>query len=52
MSAVQAAPAVRGIVFDKDGTLFDFAATWEAWAVAFLLRAAEGDAVVDALRQQ
>ncbi|KZY06249.1 MULTISPECIES: HAD family hydrolase [unclassified Sulfitobacter] len=44
MSGAQAAPAVRGIVFDKDGTLFDFAATWEAWAVAFLLRAAEGDA--------
>ena len=34
---------VRGIIFDKDGTLFDFAATWEAWAVAFLLRAAGGD---------
>ena len=28
--------AVRGIVFDKDGTLFDFASTWEAWAQAFL----------------
>lgn len=23
---------VRGIVFDKDGTLFDFNATWAAWA--------------------
>ena len=31
--------AVKGIIFDKDGTLFDFAATWEAWAQAFLLRA-------------
>ena len=31
---------VRGIVFDKDGTLFDFATTWEAWAAAFLMRAA------------
>lgn len=34
---------VKGIVFDKDGTLFDFAATWEAWAKAFLLRASSGD---------
>ena len=34
---------IKGLVFDKDGTLFDFAATWEAWAVAFLLRAANGD---------
>ena len=30
--------AVRGVVFDKDGTLFDFARTWEAWALAFLDR--------------
>ena len=35
---------VRGIIFDKDGTLFDFGTTWEAWAAAFLLRAARGDA--------
>ncbi|MFD2738971.1 HAD family hydrolase [Sulfitobacter aestuarii] len=34
---------IRGLLFDKDGTLFDFAATWEAWAVGFLLRAAQGD---------
>lgn len=37
-------PPVRGIIFDKDGTLFDFATTWEAWAAAFLRRAADGDA--------
>jgi phosphoglycolate phosphatase len=36
---------VRGIVFDKDGTLFDFRTTWEAWAAAFLVRAAGGDRV-------
>jgi phosphoglycolate phosphatase len=24
--------AIRGIIFDKDGTLFDFQATWGAWA--------------------
>lgn len=34
---------VKGLLFDKDGTLFDFAATWEAWAEAFLLRASQGD---------
>ncbi|WP_299726102.1 HAD family hydrolase [uncultured Tateyamaria sp.] len=31
------------MIFDKDGTLFDFATTWEAWAAAFLLRIAGGD---------
>ncbi|MGJ8625652.1 MAG: HAD family hydrolase [Sulfitobacter sp.] len=35
---------IKGLIFDKDGTLFDFAATWEAWAVAFLSRATGGDA--------
>lgn len=34
---------VKGLCFDKDGTLFDFAATWEAWAKAFLRRATGGD---------
>jgi len=34
---------VQGIIFDKDGTLFDFATTWEAWAAAFLMRVAGGD---------
>ena len=33
---------IRGIVFDKDGTLFNFVATWESWARAFLLRIAGG----------
>ncbi len=31
------------ICFDKDGTLFDFGATWEAWATSFLLRVADQD---------
>lgn len=31
---------VDAILFDKDGTLFDFATTWEAWAKAFLMRLA------------
>lgn len=39
MSAVP----VRGVVFDKDGTLFDFGTTWETWAGAFLLRVTQGD---------
>ncbi|MBU2982916.1 HAD family hydrolase [Lentibacter algarum] len=30
--------SVKGALFDKDGTLFDFASTWEAWALAFLNR--------------
>lgn len=44
---------LRGILFDKDGTLFDFSMTWEVWAASFLRRigqneehaAALGDAV-------
>lgn len=35
--------AIRGIVFDKDGTLFDFTATWSAWAMTFLGELAAGD---------
>lgn len=34
---------IKALIFDKDGTLFDFAATWEAWAQAFLLRLCAGD---------
>lgn len=34
---------IDAILFDKDGTLFDFGATWEAWAEAFLLRATGND---------
>ncbi len=28
--------AVRGVLFDKDGTLFDFHATWSVWTVKFI----------------
>lgn len=38
------ATQIRGVVFDKDGTLFDFQATWNAWAQHTLLDLAEGDA--------
>ena len=34
---------LQGLIFDKDGTLFEFSATWEAWAQALLLRITDGD---------
>ena len=34
---------VDAIIFDKDGTLFEFGATWESWAESFLLRVTGGD---------
>jgi phosphoglycolate phosphatase len=34
----------QGILFDKDGTLFDFHATWGAWAQGLLTELAAGDA--------
>jgi len=34
---------ISALLFDKDGTLFHFAATWEGWAEAFLLRACRND---------
>jgi phosphoglycolate phosphatase len=32
-----------GVLFDKDGTLFDFQATWSAWTAALLDELAAGD---------
>lgn len=32
-----------GLIFDKDGTLFDFHATWSAWAQELIDRLAGGD---------
>lgn len=37
---------VDGLLFDKDGTLFDFGATWNAWAAGMIHRFAEGEAEV------
>ncbi len=34
---------IKGILFDKDGTLFDFHTTWGAWAATFFLDLAGGD---------
>lgn len=35
---------ISGILFDKDGTLFDFHATWSGWANRVLTDLADGDA--------
>jgi phosphoglycolate phosphatase len=35
---------ITGILFDKDGTLFDFQATWGAWTRALLEELSDGDA--------
>lgn len=38
--------AIKAILFDKDGTLFDFRGTWDAWAAGFLPELSGGDADV------
>lgn len=35
---------VDGIIFDKDGTLFDFGSTWNIWAAEMIPQMANGDA--------
>ena len=43
-------PDVRAVLFDKDGTLFDFARTWNAWSLEVLNHLSGGDeALADAL---
>ncbi len=37
---------IQGIIFDKDGTLFDFNATWGAWTRGMLADEARGDAAL------
>ncbi|WP_239479891.1 HAD family hydrolase [Actibacterium sp. 188UL27-1] len=34
---------LRGLIFDKDGTLFDYQKTWGPWAVAFVEEISGGD---------
>lgn len=35
---------IDGLIFDKDGTLFDFRSSWGRWAAGFLSRVAPDDA--------
>jgi len=37
---------IKGVLFDKDGTLFDFNATWGAWTLTLLKSEAGGDQAV------
>lgn len=37
------AEMIRGLLFDKDGTLFDFQKTWGVWARGFILEMTGGD---------
>lgn len=37
---------IKGVVFDKDGTLFDFQATWGAWSREMILAEAGGDPIL------
>lgn len=36
---------ISALLFDKDGTLFDFARTWNGWSMSVLTDLAQGDAV-------
>ena len=40
-------PTVRGILFDKDGTLLDFHATWQPINARIIQMAAQGDAALE-----
>jgi phosphoglycolate phosphatase len=40
--------AIAGLVFDKDGTLFDFDATWGGWSRGFIASEAQGNPVLTA----
>lgn len=41
-----------GIIFDKDGTLFDFCATWNVWAADTITTLAAGDSALAAALAQ
>jgi phosphoglycolate phosphatase len=52
MNGGHGARGLRGIVFDQDGTLYDFNATWGAWTLGMLQAEAGGDPVlVDAMAE-
>ena len=43
-------PAIKGLLFDKDGTLFDFEKTWNSWASRILCEVSEqSDVSIDEL---
>lgn len=44
MGNARAGGAIKGLLFDKDGTLFDFQASWSVWAARALSSLAPGDA--------
>jgi phosphoglycolate phosphatase len=37
---------IKGLIFDKDGTLFDFSATWSVWALKVMQTLSNGNAEV------
>ncbi len=41
---MQASEPLRGLIFDKDGTLFDFQASWGSWCAGFIRDLTGGDA--------
>lgn len=41
--ALSGRPALRGVLLDKDGTLFDFQATWGAWSRGLIAAESRGD---------
>lgn len=40
--------SLDGLLFDKDGTLFDFASTWNHWMAELIAELAEGDQALEA----
>ena len=41
-------PPIRAVLFDKDGTLFDFHGTWAVWTANILTALADGDGALAA----
>ncbi|PRY24907.1 phosphoglycolate phosphatase [Aliiruegeria haliotis] len=44
MTGIATRKGLRGLLFDKDGTLFDFQASWGGWAADLVLELAGNDA--------
>lgn len=42
-NGVASGDAIAGVIFDKDGTLFDFRRTWGEWSARLMLELAAGD---------